>query len=68
MAVVTYGDTVRDARLVRGMSQGALIRKLVAVFGEHAISLSTLKRAEGDEGTPEERTKNQIARVLPETR
>jgi ribosome-binding protein aMBF1 (putative translation factor) len=68
MAVVTYGNLVRDARLARGMSQGALLKRLVEIFGRNAISLSTIKRTEGGAGTPEERTKKQIARVLPEAR
>lgn len=66
--VITYSQMVRDARLSRGLSQFALWKKLQEIFGENAICLQTLKNVELCRATPEDRTKSQIARVLPETR
>lgn len=68
VTVLTYGRQVKDARLARGMSQFKLWKKLVEAFGENAICLATLKKVELDRGKAEDRTKSQLARVLPETR
>lgn len=65
---LTYSRLVREARLARGMSQYKLWKRIVEAFGEYAICMQTLKNVERERGKAEDRTKNQIARILPETR